>query len=118
MPALTPDTIRTLTETLADLTDYLRENPDPAQALALAEPLLDEYTGLPVQLADVLRALARALQEHPDTPRTPQGDLLITELRSAAWELADQHTLHYVLDDLRDLYGSSPTSEQGDCLCR
>jgi hypothetical protein len=118
MPALTPDTIHTLTETLADLTDYLRENPDPAEALALVEPLLDEYTGLPVQFADTLRALARAVQQNPDTPRTAQGDLLITELRTAAWELADQHTLHYVLDDLRDLYGSSPTSEQGCCWCR
>ena len=115
MPALTPDTIRTLTETLADLTDYLRENPDPAEALALVESLLDEYTGLPVQFADTLRALARAVQENP---HTPHSDLLITELRTAAWELADQHTLHYVLDDLRDLYGSSPTSEQGCCWCR
>ncbi|MEV7394016.1 hypothetical protein [Streptomyces sp. NPDC091215] len=118
MPALTPDTIRTLTETLADLTEYLRENPDPAKALALVEPLLDEYVGLPVQFADTLRALARAVQENPDTPRTTQGDLLITELRTAAWELADQHTLHYVLDDLRDLYGSSPTSEPESCRCR
>ncbi|MEU4486684.1 hypothetical protein AB0H94_17655 [Streptomyces purpurascens] len=118
MPALTPDNIHALTETLADLTDYLRENPDPAQALALVEPLLDEYTGLPVQLADVLRALARAVQEHPDTPRTAQGDLLISELRTAAWELADQHTLHHVLDELRNLYGSTAGSEPGCCQCR
>lgn len=118
MPALTPDTIRTLTETLADLTDYLREDPDPVEALALVEPLLDEYTGLPVQLADTLRALARAVQEHTDIPRTAQAGLLITELRTAAWELADQHTLHYVLDDLRDLYGSTAASGQECCRCR
>ncbi|MFE0680538.1 hypothetical protein ACFW17_07010 [Streptomyces sp. NPDC058961] len=118
MPALTPDTIRTLTETLADLTDYLREAPDPTEALALVEPLLDEYTGLPVQFADTLRALARAVQEHPDTPRTPQASLLITELRTAAWELADQHTLHYVLDELRVLYGSSPTHDAVCSQCR
>ncbi|MGW5650555.1 hypothetical protein [Streptomyces humi] len=118
MPALTPDTIRALTETLADLTDYLWENPGPAEALALVEPLLDEYTGLPVQFADTLRALARAVLENPDITRTAQGDLLITELRSAAWELTDQHTFHYVLDDLRDLYGSSPASEQESCPCR
>ncbi|MFD6434362.1 hypothetical protein [Streptomyces venezuelae] len=111
MPALTPDALRTLTETLSDLTDYLRENPDPAEALTLVEPLLDEYTGLPLQLADILRALARAVQDHPDVPRTAQSDLLITELRTAAWEQADQHTLHYVLDDLRDLHNSSPTRE-------
>lgn len=118
MPALTPDTVRTLTETLADLTDYLREHPDPAQALALVEPLLDEYTGLPVQLADTLRALARAVQEDPASSLTAQGDLLITELRTAAWELADQHTLHYVLDDLRDLYGSAAASKPERCSCR
>ncbi|MEU9189244.1 hypothetical protein AB0D14_32810 [Streptomyces sp. NPDC048484] len=118
MPALTPDTIRTLTETLADLTDYLREDPEPVEALALVEPLLDEYTGLPVQLADTLRALARAVQDHPATPRGASRDFLVDELRTAAWELADQHTLHYVLDDLRDLYGSAAASEPGYCSCR
>ncbi|MEU9280265.1 hypothetical protein [Streptomyces sp. NPDC048341] len=117
MPALTPESIRIATETLSDLTDYLRESPDPVEALALVEPLLDEYTGLPVQLADTLRALARAVQEHPDTPRTAQVDLLITELRTAAWEQTDQHTLHYVLDDLRDLYGSTAANGQGDGRC-
>ncbi|MFF7290758.1 hypothetical protein [Streptomyces griseorubiginosus] len=76
-----------------------------------------KYTGLPVQLADTLRALARALQEHPDVPRTAQIDLLITELRTAAWEQADQHALHYVLDDLRDLYGRAAESEPGGCRC-
>ncbi|MEU8592344.1 hypothetical protein AB0D07_01215 [Streptomyces globisporus] len=117
MPALTPETIRTLTETLADLTDYLRENPDLDEALALVEPLLDEYTGLPVQFADTLRALARAIQEQTSAPRTAQVDLLVTELCTAAWEQADQHTLHYVLDDLRDLHGSASTAERC-CWCR
>ena len=70
MPAPTPETLRALTETLSDVTEYLRENPDPAEALALVEPLLDEYTGLPVQLADTLRALARTVQEHQAIPRT------------------------------------------------
>ena len=118
MPALTADTIRTAPQTLSDLTDHLRENPDPVEALALVEPLLDEYTGLPVQLADTLRALARALQGHRDVPRTAQVDLLITELRTAACEQADQHTLHNVLDDLRDLYDSAGTSEPGCGRCR
>lgn len=113
MPAPTPDNIRTATDTLSRLTDHLRESPDPARALVLLEPLLDEYTGLPVQLADILRALARAVQNHPGTRRTPEAALLITELRTAAWEQSDQHTLHYVLDDLRDLYQNAVTSEPG-----
>ncbi|WP_030958064.1 hypothetical protein [Streptomyces sp. NRRL S-378] len=118
MPALTPDTIRTATETLSLLTDYLRESPDPEEALALVEPLLDEYTGLPVQLADTLRALARAVQDHPDTPRTVEVGLLITDLRTAAWEQADQHSLHYVLDGLRGLYGSAVATEPECGSCR
>ncbi|MCP3821386.1 hypothetical protein NLX86_25810 [Streptomyces sp. A3M-1-3] len=118
MPALTSDHVRTATETLSRLTDYLREDPEPAKALALVEPLLDEYTGVPVQLADALRALARAVQDHPDTPRTTEVDLLITELRTAAWEQADQHTLHYVLDDLRALYAKAPSSTVGCGRCR
>ncbi|WP_407549059.1 hypothetical protein QOM21_08070 [Streptomyces sp. Pv4-95] len=113
MPALTPDTIRTATETLSHLTDYLRDDPAPGEALALVEPLLDEYTGLPVQIADALRALARAVQDHPDTPRSAEVDVLIMKLRTAAWEQADQHTLHYVLDDLRALYDSASGTESG-----
>lgn len=110
MPAPTLDDIRTATETLAELTEYLRENPEPAEALALAEPLLDEYMGLPVQLADTLRALARAVLDHPDTTHTLDVHLAAAELRSAAWEQADQHSLHYVLDDLRTLLDTAPTA--------
>ncbi|MEV7064295.1 hypothetical protein AB0N97_16000 [Streptomyces collinus] len=50
MPALTPDTPHTATSTLSDLTDYLRENPDPLEALAVVETLLDEYMDLPLPL--------------------------------------------------------------------
>lgn len=113
MPELTPDTIRAATETLSRLTDYLRDNPHPGEALTLVEPLLDEYTGMPIQLADILRALARTVQEHPDTPRTADVTTLVTELRDAAWEQSDQHTLHYALDDLRTLIEKAPASEPG-----
>ncbi|MDJ0464708.1 hypothetical protein [Streptomyces sp. H27-C3] len=118
MPALTPDTIRTATEPLSRLTDYLLGNPHPEEALALAEPLLDEHTGIPMQLADILRALARTVQEHPDTPRTLEVDFLVAELRDAAWEQSDQHTLHYALDDLRSLVGKAPANEPECCWCR
>ncbi|MFD5453861.1 hypothetical protein [Streptomyces olivaceus] len=117
MPAPTPDALRTLTETLSDVTEYLRENPDPDEALALVEPLLDEYTGLPVQFADTLRALARTVQEHQAIPRTAHVTLLLAELRTAAWEQTDQHTLHYVLDELRALHDDAE-SGQGCSRCR
>ncbi|MET8218765.1 hypothetical protein [Streptomyces hirsutus] len=117
MPAPTPSDIHAAAQTLARLTEYLRENPEPAEALGLIEPLLDEYTGVPVQLADALRALARVVQEHPATPHTIETDLLVQELRSAAWEQADQHTLHYALDDPRGLYrkASETLPEYGLC---
>jgi CTP:molybdopterin cytidylyltransferase MocA len=124
MPALTPDAVRTATETLTRLTEHLRENPDPDEALALVEPLLDEYTGIPVQLGDTLRALARAVAGHPDTPRTPALHLLVSELRTAAWEQTDQHALHYTVDGLRALLANGCPGADGCprtpecCRCR
>ncbi|MGW7423632.1 hypothetical protein ACWGJB_26950 [Streptomyces sp. NPDC054813] len=118
MPALTPDDVHTATETLSRLTEYLRDDPDPGEALALVEPLLDEYTGIPVQLGDTLRALARAVLDHPDTPRTPDLHRLVAELRDAAWEQTDQHTLHYALDDLRTLLTSATSNTPEYCRCR
>ncbi|MEU6450684.1 hypothetical protein [Streptomyces sp. NPDC046979] len=116
MPAPTPDALSTLTDTLADLTEYLRENPDPTEALALIEPLLDEYTGLPVHFADTLRALARTIQEHQTGVGTAHVSLLVAELRTAAWEQSDQHTLHYVLDELRALHKTAESEpECGPC---
>ncbi|GHH95404.1 hypothetical protein [Streptomyces capillispiralis] len=117
MPALTPDTIRAATDTLCRLTEYLRENPDPKEALALVEPLLDEYTGLPIQLGDTLRALARAVQSHPNTPHSEKISDLVTELRAAAWVQTDQYMLHYVLDELRKVVSTAP-SEPGCGRCR
>lgn len=117
MPALTPDTIRTLTETLSDLTDYLRENPDPVEASPSSSPSSTNTRACPSSSPTPCAPLP-APYRNTRTRRAPRVDLLITELRTAAWEQTDQHTLHYVLDDLRDLYGSSSASEQGCCWCR
>ncbi|MFJ8676340.1 hypothetical protein [Streptomyces sp. NPDC093589] len=103
MTAPSPDDVRTATETLSQLTEYLREDPDLGEALALIEPLLDEYTGLPIQLGDTLRALARAVLADPDIPNRTAVHALVDDLRTAAWEQTDQHTLHYTLDNLRTL---------------
>jgi hypothetical protein len=118
VPAPTPDDLHAATETLSRLTEYLRDAPDPNVALALVEPLLDEYTGIPVQFGDTLRALARTVLDHSDIPRSPALGRLVDELRTAAWEQSDQHTLHYALDDLRTLLANtSPTVPEGS-RCR
>ncbi|MFE0380170.1 hypothetical protein ACFW1M_32460 [Streptomyces inhibens] len=113
MPAPTPDDVRCAAETLTQLTEHLRENPNLDEAIALMEPLLDEYTGLPVQLGDTLRALARAVLAHPDIPNRTAVHALVDDLRTAAWEQTDQHTLHYTLDDLRTLVWSAPSTTAG-----
>lgn len=107
----TPDDIRDAAETLSQLTAYLRGNPNLHTALALMEPLLDEYTGLPIQLGDVLRAFARAVTNSP-APRSADFHALIADLRTAAWEQTEQHTLHYALDEVRALLHQEPTTAQ------
>ncbi|CAL9365711.1 hypothetical protein SUDANB105_00758 [Streptomyces sp. enrichment culture] len=113
---LTADDVRTATDTLSRLTDYLRDTPDPGQALALMEPLLDEYTGLPIQLGDTLRAFARAILDHPDTPHSTALHTRIADLRTAAWQQTDQYDLHYTLDELKALLAKAPEPES--CSCR
>ncbi|CQR61859.1 hypothetical protein [Streptomyces leeuwenhoekii] len=118
MPDLTPHDIHAATDTLSRLTDYLRKPPEPAEALALVEPLLDENTGIAVQLGDALRELARVVLAHPATASTPALRSLVAELREAAWEQIDQRHLHYVLDTLRALLAAPTSHGPGCCRCR
>ncbi|MCZ4124140.1 hypothetical protein [Streptomyces sp. H39-S7] len=118
MLAPTLESVRTVTQTLSRLTAYLRDKPDPQEAFALVAPLLDEYTGIPVQFGDILRAFARSLLEHPDAPRSREVSVLVDELRAAAWEQSDQHTLHYSLDHVRALIDSAPQTRPEDGECR
>ncbi|WP_229859871.1 hypothetical protein [Streptomyces poonensis] len=113
---LTANDVRTATDILSRLTEYLRDTPDPGQVLTLMEPLLDEYTGLPIQLGDTLRAFARAVLDHPDTPHSAALHTLIAELRTAAWQQTDQYDLHYTLDELKALLATAPEPE--GCSCR
>ncbi|MGW2822114.1 hypothetical protein ACWC24_14045 [Streptomyces sp. NPDC001443] len=119
MPVPTSHDIHNTAGALSRLTEYLRnEDLDPCEVLALVEPLLDEYTGTPVQLGDTLRALARAVADHPDTPRSPNLRMLVAQLRTAAWEQTDRHVLHYVLDDLRILLVNTSPSAPECRRCR
>ncbi|MFJ4918436.1 hypothetical protein [Streptomyces sp. NPDC088725] len=118
MPVLTPDTVRAATETASRLTDFLRDTPDPEEALALVETLLDQDGASPSSSPTRCGALARSVQYHPDTPHTAEVDLLITELRTTAREQADQHTVHYALDGVRPLFEENSSTKPGGCWCR
>ncbi|MGW3009589.1 hypothetical protein ACWC9R_12235 [Streptomyces sp. NPDC001219] len=113
MPAPTAGAIRAATDTLSQLTEHLRQDTGLDEALALMEPLLDEYTGLPIQLGDTLRALARVVLAHPDIPNRAAAHALVEDLRTAAWEQTDQHTLHYTLDSLHALRRSGASTATG-----
>ncbi|CAL9583192.1 hypothetical protein SUDANB106_05088 [Streptomyces sp. enrichment culture] len=117
-PAPSLDDIQCATDTLSQLTAYLWDAPARDEALALVEPLLDEYTGIPVRLGDALRALARAVLDHPGTPRAPDLHTLVAELRTAAWEQTNQYDLHCTLDQLRALLTSDSPSTSEYCRCR
>ncbi|MFJ2739690.1 hypothetical protein ACIO3O_08475 [Streptomyces sp. NPDC087440] len=118
MSDLSPADIRAVTETLSRFTAYLRGTPDPLHALALAEPLLHEDTGVPTQLGDILRTLSRIIRAHPDTP-CPYRLYDHTEaLRNAAWEQTDQYALHYTLDGIRTLLAAPACVPTEHCRCR
>lgn len=85
-----------------------------AAAKALSNNPGPEYASLPVQLADALRAL----EDHPDTSQRAEADTLIRELRTAAWEQADQHNPHHTLDDLRALVRKAATDNPERSSCR
>ncbi|MDX3372229.1 hypothetical protein PV387_40695 [Streptomyces sp. ME02-6987-2C] len=107
MPALTPDTIRAATDTLARLFAYLREDPDPRQARALVEPLLDQHPHLPVMLGDALHALAGTAPTDPLTTRT------------AEQEQAAQRAHNYVAYRLAEMYDSiNARRDRACCRCR
>ncbi|MES4825666.1 MULTISPECIES: hypothetical protein [Streptomyces] len=106
MPALTPDSVRTATDTLSQLAAYLRDSPDPRQASALVEPLLDQHHGLPIMLGDALHALAGTAPTDPATPRTAEQDQ------------ADQRALDYLCDRLLELHDAHAVRGLACCRCR
>lgn len=118
MSVVTPQDIRAAADTLSQFTSYLRDAPDLAEALSLAEPLLDEDTGIPVQLGDTLRALARVLESHLGPSCPPRIFHLVNDLREAGWAQSDQHMLHYVLDAVSTQLAAAPSAPPKCDRCR
>ncbi|WP_030661405.1 hypothetical protein [Streptomyces cellulosae] len=96
------DQITQATATLTQLKDYLRTNPPVTDVLPLLARLLDEDTGVPILLGDVLRSAASLVSQQTASPRTDEIRLIIDGLRDAAQEATDWHVLHW---DMRRLSG-------------
>ncbi|TFI21338.1 hypothetical protein [Streptomyces sp. 4R-3d] len=88
------------TNTLDQLKHYLRDEPPLTDTLPLLAPLLDENTGVPILLGDILRAVARIVSRQTAIPWTDETRDVISTLRVAAQEITDQHALHWDIERL------------------
>ncbi|GAA2442272.1 hypothetical protein GCM10010433_49280 [Streptomyces pulveraceus] len=98
------DQVAQATATLAQAKDYLRTQPPVSDVLPLLAGLLDEDTGVPILLGDVLRSAARLITQQTST-ETDEIRLIVTGLREAAQEATDWHVLHW---DVQRLRGCQP----------
>ncbi|MEV4997427.1 hypothetical protein [Streptomyces niveus] len=98
-----PHQITEATSTLDQLKHYLRSEPPAADALPLLALLLDENTGVPILLGDVLRAAARIVSRQAAVPWTDETRDIVSTLREAAQEITDWHILHWDIQRLSGL---------------
>lgn len=93
------DQVAQATDTLAQLKDFLRTNPPVPDVLPLLSGLLDEDTGVPILLGDILRSAARLISQQTNA-ETDEIRLIIAGLREAAQEATDWHVLHWDMERL------------------
>ncbi|MGW2721060.1 hypothetical protein [Streptomyces sp. NPDC001492] len=101
------DQVARATATLAQVKDYLRTGPPVSDVLPLLAGLLDEDTGVPILLGDVLRSAARLVAQQAAYPQTDEIRLIIAGLRDAAQEATDWHVLHWDVQRLREQFGTT-----------
>ncbi|MCX5059008.1 MULTISPECIES: hypothetical protein [Streptomyces] len=89
------DQIAQAIATLTQLKDYLRSNPPVTDVLPLLARLLDEDTGAPILLGDVLRNAAHLVSQQAASTQIDEIRLIIDGLRDAAQEATDWHVLHW-----------------------
>ncbi|MEW1723847.1 hypothetical protein [Streptomyces sp. NPDC093109] len=104
-----PHQIAQATNTLEQVKRYLRANPPLADALPLLAPLLDEDTGVPILLGDILREAARLVSQQAGHPADDEVRQIVDGLREAAQEATDWHVLHW---DVQRLSGRFPQSAE------
>ena len=95
------DDVAQATATLAQVQNYLHTNPSVVDVLPLLATLLDEDTGVPILLGDILRNAARLIAQESNAD-SDEIRLIVTGLREAAQEATDWHVLHW---DVRRLNG-------------
>ncbi|WP_216588005.1 hypothetical protein [Streptomyces brasiliscabiei] len=88
------DDVAQATATLAQVQNYLHTNPSVAHVLPLLAVLLDEDTGVPILLGDILRNTARLVTQEAMAD-SDEIRLIVTGLREAAQEATDWHVLHW-----------------------
>ena len=96
------------TATLAQVQNYLRTHPPVSDVLPLLAGLLDEDSGVPILLGDILRSAAR-LVAHETKDDSDGIRLIVAGLREAAQEATDWHVLHWDVQRLNAHF--SPTTE-------
>ncbi|WP_411140987.1 hypothetical protein [Streptomyces sp. x-80] len=94
-PAPSPEQVAQATDTLAQVKDYLRAGPPLADVLPLLAPLLDEDTGVPVLLGDVLRGTAHLVAQQATRPLTDKTRRIIDSLLESSRDVTDWLILHY-----------------------
>ncbi|MEV5878076.1 hypothetical protein AB0L75_28385 [Streptomyces sp. NPDC052101] len=118
MPTPTPNQttqVTQATDALVRVKDYLRTDPPVGDVLRLLASLLDEDTGVPILLGDILRSAARLVAQQADRPE--QDDeirQIIDGLREAAQEATDWHVLHWDVQRLTARFTDTTRADSGN----
>jgi hypothetical protein len=88
------DEVALATATLAKVQNYLHTHPPVVDVLPLLAGLLDEDTGVPILLGDILRSAARLIAQEAEA-ESDEIRLIVTGLREAAQDVTDLHVLHW-----------------------
>lgn len=88
------DEVAQATAAFAQVQNYLHTNPPVVDVLPLLAVLLDEDTGMPILLGDILRSAARLIAQEAKS-ESDEIDLIVSGLREAAQEATDWHVLHW-----------------------
>lgn len=105
------DEVAQATAALAQVQNYLHTNPPVVDVLPLLAVLLDEDTGVPILLGDILRSAARLIAQEAQA-ESDEIRLIVSGLREAAQEATDWHVLHWDVQRLnaRTLESAGPSA--------